>query len=74
MRYLVILQALGYAWEGVMRARGVEESTVESWAVYWNQLTRKAGMCRMEELNNVGYNMASCFRTALWYIEKASKS
>lgn len=70
MRYLIVLEALGRAWEGMMRAKGVQESTVESWAVYYNQLTMKAAVCPAQQLRKVGQDIANSFKTALWYMEK----
>lgn len=74
MRYLVILTAIGKRWAAEMRARGVEESTVEGWSAYWDQLVTKAGSCRQSDLMRVGSEMASSFRTALWYMEREDSS
>lgn len=71
MRYLVVLEALGRSWEGAMRAKGVAESTIESWGIYYNQLTIKAATCPSTDLRSVGHQIASCFKTAMWYMEKA---
>ena len=70
VRYLVVLEALGRGWESMRRARGVNESTIESWAVYYNQLTMQAATCKAEDLRRIGQQIASCFKTALWYMEK----
>lgn len=72
MRYLIVLEALGRAWEGMMRSKGVKDSTVESWAVYYNQLTMHAATCKAGELRKVGQQIASAFKTALWYMEKGA--
>src|SRR5690242_13492587 len=74
MRYLVVLEALGRGWEAIMRGRGVRESTIESWAVYYNQLTMQAATCKAEDLRRVGQQVAQSFRTALYYIEKGEES
>ena len=73
VRYLVILEALGHSWGSAMRAKGVSETTIDSWQVYWDQLTMKAGTCKITELRQVGHQMAACFRTAMWYMEKDEK-
>lgn len=73
MRYLVIMAAIGRRWQAMMRDKGVQESTVESWSVYWDQLVTKAGTCRPSELTRVGSEMAGSFQTALWYMQKAEK-
>lgn len=70
MRYLVILAAIGKRWQSAMRERGVKESTIESWSVYWDQLVIKAGTCKQSELMRVGSEMGGSLRTALWYMEK----
>lgn len=70
MRYLVVLEALGRGLESLMRSRGVGDATIESWAVYYNQLTMQAATCKAEDLRRVGQQIAQSFRTALWYMEK----
>lgn len=74
MRYLVVLEALGRGLEATMRARGVSESVIESWAVYYNQLTMQAATCKVEDLRRIGQQIAQSFRTAIYYMEKEGGS
>ena len=71
MRYVVLLEALGRSWEGAMRAKGVEPTTIESWGIYFNQLVMEAATCKPNKLHEIGHRLASSFKTALWYMEKA---
>jgi len=70
MRYLVILAAIGKRWQALMTDKGVKGETVESWGIYWDQLTVKAGTCKASELTRVGSAMASSFSTALYYMRE----
>jgi hypothetical protein len=54
----------------MMREKGVDTSTVESWGVYWDQLTMAAGTCKASDLKKIGSQMASSFTTALYYIKE----
>lgn len=74
MRYLVVLEALGRSWEGMMRAKGVNESTIESWAVFYNQLTLHAATCKAQDLGKVGHQIATSFKTALYYMEREEEA
>lgn len=57
-----------------MREKGVKDSTVESWSFYYNQLVMKAATCKTEELRKVGFEIASSFKTALWYMEQGAEA
>lgn len=70
MRYLLLLQSLGASWQGAMRERGVSESTIESWTIYYSQLCTRAATCKAEEVREVGHKISGCFKTAMWYMEK----
>lgn len=72
MRYMLVLQALGNGWEARMRAAGVEPSTIESWGVYYRQLTFEIATCTTAELPAVGQKLSQCFATALYYMGKGA--